>query len=87
MNLYPFVFLSPTPDCLGVKERHHIDKFEGEDEMLRRHEFHMKQLKTFRALGLRESWREMLDAAVGEQELKVRGAGGPLVWEISYYFI
>lgn len=61
--------------CLGVKEQHKVDKFEGEDEMLRRYEFHMELMKKFKDLTAHGSWRSLLDMAEGEQELKVGGGG------------
>ena len=66
------------PDCLGVKEQHKIEKFDGEEKMLEQYEFFMKLMEKFEALNGR-SWKSLLDDAE-EQDLKVRegkrGGGG-----------
>lgn len=51
-----------------------MDKFEGEERMLKQYEFFMELMKKFDDLGERP-WRTLLDEAEGEQELKVGGRG------------
>lgn len=50
-------------------------KFEGEDEMLRRYKVHMKMKEKFEDLQSRGKWKELLEEAEGEQELKVGRVG------------
>ena len=61
----------PPIDSSTVKEQQKVVKFEGEDEMLRRYEFHMKLLKRVNDESS-NIMQSLLDSAV-EGEHKVRG--------------
>ena len=69
------LFVCLFVDCLGVKEQHRVDLFDGEEEMLRRYKFHMELKEKFLNLERGSSFMTLVDQAEGEQQLKVGGCG------------
>ena len=48
-----------------------MEKFDGEEEMLKRYAIHMQLLERFKKLGLGESWKDMMETTVAQENSKV----------------
>ena len=57
-------------ECSGTEESVEIEKFEGEDEMMKHYLIHMELLKEFKEM---RQWKDLFDLDIGRENKKVRG--------------
>ncbi len=64
--------LSPPPSgSSGSEDRITVEKFDGEEEMLKHYAIHMKLLESFKKLAPGDSWREMMGSPEAQENSKV----------------
>lgn len=48
-----------------------MEKFEGEEEMLKRYAIHMKLLESFKKLAPGDSWKDLMESPEAQKNSKV----------------
>jgi hypothetical protein len=48
-----------------------VKKFEGEEEILKRYEIHMKLLEKFKKLSPGGSWKDLMESTLAQENSKV----------------
>ena len=73
LSLSLSLFLPPSLPLgsSASEDRTVVDKFEGEEAMLKRYAIHMKLLESFKKLLPGSSWRELMDSPEAQEDSKV----------------